>query len=188
MTRPLIVVFVGVPGSGKTTFARQLAAKLSAVILSSDSMRLSMWQSLEAIQASHVDQQERKAANLLTFGAMNYAARQVVASGNSVVYDANANSVAERNEKHDIARDYNALSVVVRIQVPRELSIQRLQERTPTHDSRQFSAEKATGVVDKFQSEIEEPHEDEHVIAIDGTMPFHEQYAFFCKEIATLES
>ncbi len=179
MNRPIIITFVGIPGSGKTTFGRQLANELGAVILNSDSARLGMWKTLEAIQATHADPDERKHANQLTFGGMTYAARQILTAGYSVVYDCNANRLWERQEKHDIAHETNALSVVVRISVPYDLSLQRIQEREIAHDSRRISPEKAVEILDRFASEIEEPGEDEHVIRIDGTQSFDQQLESF---------
>lgn len=180
MQRPLIVLFVGVPGSGKTTFAKKLAAELHAVTLASDSIRLAMWGSLEAIAASHTTEEERKQTNLLTFGAMNYAAEQIVAAGHSVVFDCIASRYAERAEKHEIAEKHGTLSIVVRMRVPRELSIKRIQERPASHDARRFdNSEKATEVVDKFQQELEEPEAPERYVEISGEAAFDEQFQVF---------
>lgn len=182
MNRPLIITFVGVPGSGKTTFARQLAKELKAVILNSDSIRLIMWKTLDAIRATHADPDDRKHANQLTFGAMNYAAKQILAAGYSVVYDCNANHLWERQEKHDIAHETNALSIIVRISVPYDLSLKRIQEREVSHDSRRISPEKAVEILDRFASEIEEPGENEHVIKIDGAQSFDQQLRSFYEQ------
>jgi len=179
MSQPFIVTFVGVPGSGKTTFAKKLAERSQAVILSSDGLRMAMWQSLEAIAEAHSSPSERSKNNKLLFNGMNYATQQILKAGNSVVFDANANRRAERQEKHDIAASQNAISIVVRIRVPYEVSLDRLQSREAGHDSRRFDKEKAAGVIDHFAAEIEEPTSDEKVIYIDGEMQFEEQYAHF---------
>lgn len=179
MSQPFIVTFVGVPGSGKTTFAKKLAERSQAVILSSDGLRMAMWQSLEAIAEAHSSPSERSKNNKLLFNGMNYATQQILKAGNSVVFDANANRRAERQEKHDIAASQNAVSIVVRIRVPYEVSLDRLQSREAGHDSRRFDKEKAAGVIDHFAAEIEEPAEDERVVFIDGEAPFEAQYQIF---------
>lgn len=177
-------MFVGIPGSGKTTFAKKLAEKTNAVVLSSDSIRIWMWQSLDAIQATHITPEARTAANKLTFGALNYAANQVLAAGQSSVYDCNANHLSEREEKYAIARKNNALAVAVRLRVPYEVSLERVQSREATHDSRQFaSIDKAREVLDRFMAEIEEPGNDEFVVELDGEAPFEEQFAVFDQAI-----
>lgn len=188
MTKPLLVMFVGVPGSGKTTFARQLAARLNAVILNSDALRMGMWQTLEMIQSTHSSLEERKAANKLTFGAMNYAADRILAAGYSVVYDCNANHEWERQEKHDIARNNGALSIVIRIRVPYELSLDRIQNREVAHDQRRISADRAVEVLDRFVNEIDEPTENEATIEISGEIPFEEQYQSFTMQLEAIYS
>lgn len=177
--KPLIVLFVGIPGSGKTTFAKKLAARINAVNLVSDSIRLWMWGSLEAKNAAHATPEARKANNKLTFGALDYATNQVVAAGQSVIYDCNANHPAERQEKYDVAAKHGALAVVVRLRVPYDVSLQRIQTREETHDARQFAGEKARQVLDQFTAEIEEPGSDEFVIEIDGEATFDAQFAVF---------
>lgn len=186
MDKPLIVMFVGVPGSGKTTFAKKLAEKVNAIVLSSDSMRIWMWGSLEAKQAAHDTLEKRKLGNQLTFGALNYATNQAVMAGYSVIYDCNANHITERQEKYDIAKAYGALPVVVRLRVPYETSLQRIQTREETHDARQFIGDKALQVLEQFTADIEEPSSNENVIEISGDIPFDEQYEIFEKFISTL--
>lgn len=188
MKKPLLVMFVGIPGSGKTTFARQLAQELGAVLLNSDGLRMSMWGSLDAIQATHGSVEERKAANKLTFGAMNYAANQALAAGVSAVYDCNANHAWERQEKHDIAKSQGAISVVVRIKVPYDVSLHRVQARDEAHDQRKFPTEKrARQVLDRFAAEIEEPTADEFVVEIDGEQSFEQQYGVFRAGVLSLK-
>lgn len=63
-------MFVGVPGSGKTTFAKELAVQLGAVTFNSDAIRLSMWGSRDEIWKTHTDSKKRDYGNRLTFGAM----------------------------------------------------------------------------------------------------------------------
>lgn len=186
MNKPLIVVFVGVPGSGKTTFARQLAQRLDGVVLSSDAIRLSMYGSREEADARRITPEERKYSNQLVFGALNYATRQIAKAGHSVVFDAIASRRVERQEKYDFAKELGVNAVVVRIEVPYEVSLRRMQEREALEDQRQFHEEKAIGVLEHFTNEIQEPDEDENVIHIDGEAPFEEQYEHFIQSYQRL--
>lgn len=179
MTKPVIVSFVGIPGSGKTTFARQLADELHAVLLNSDSIRLSMWKTLEGIHKTHAEPDERAYGNQLTFGALDYAAAQILGAGMSVVYDCNANKFSDREQQHKAAHTHGATSVVIRIEVPHTIALERVQHRAERHDQRRISAARASVVLDGFAREIEEPLETEKVIRISGDMPFTEQYAIF---------
>lgn len=184
--KPLLVMFVGTPGSGKTTFARQLRDKIGGVTLNSDSIRLSMWGSRDAIKETHTTAEQRIYANQLTFGAMDYAAGQVIASGYNVIYDCNANKREERQKMQDIAMTNDGLGVVVRIDTPRDVAIQRGLDRSETHDQPKFLVEKAEEVVDRFAREIEEPTDDEYVIRISGEIPFGEQFRSFQSQFADI--
>lgn len=186
MVKPLIVGFLGLPGSGKTTFARQLAKRLDGVILTADAVRISMWKTREAVDATRTTPEGRKHSNQLVFGALNYAAKQIALAGHSVIFDAIMSYRHERQEKYDLAKELGVNAVLVRIQVPYEASLRRVQERAPTDDQRQFTEEKAINVLEHFSNELQEPTEDEPVIYIDGEAPFEEQYEHFMQSCEKL--
>lgn len=186
MAAPLIVGFLGLPGSGKTTFARQLARRLDGVVLTADAARMSMWGSREAVDATRTTPEERKYSNQLVFGALNYAAKQIASAGHSVIFDAIMSYRHERQAKYDLGRELGMNVVLVRIKVPYEVSLRRIQEREATDDQRQFTEEKARGVLEHFAQELQEPDDGEPVIYIDGEAPFDEQYEHFVQSCEKL--
>lgn len=181
--RPILVMFVGVPGSGKTTFASQIAEALHAVLLNSDSLRFSMWGSLPAIREHHTDAIERSYNNQLTFGALDYAAGQIIKSGNDVVYDCNANTREERRKMADVALRFGGVGIVVRIQTPVDVAVQRLAGRDAADGQTNHSFESATAAVGHYSKQIEEPTTSEFVVEIDGRQDFELQYQSFTTQL-----
>lgn len=172
-------MFVGVPGSGKTTFAEQLADHLGAVTLNSDAIRLSMWGSREEIWKTHADLEQRAHGNQLTFGAMDYAAAQVLKAGHSVVYDCNANKRWERGKMAELATTNGGRAILVHIKTPHELAIKRIITRNEAEDSMSKNPEKVREIVERFAAAIEEPTTKEKVALISGEADFKDQLEVF---------
>lgn len=80
------VMMVGLPGSGKSTIAEGLAKKYNATILSSDKYR-------EKLLGNEEDQTN----NQLVFMTLYKDMRELLKSGNSVVYDATNMSMKDRS-------------------------------------------------------------------------------------------
>lgn len=183
---PLLVMFVGGPGSGKTTFSRLLAKELEAVALNSDAVRVSMWGTKGAVRAAHTDLTSRASNNTLTFGALNYVTRQILRAGHSVIYDANANKQEERMKLAAIALECDATSVVVRLRTPDDVAIQRIIERDDVYDQNRHDEAKAREIVESFRCAIVEPTHRENTIEISGEIIFEEQYRLFQRGIGGL--
>ncbi len=181
MPKPLLVVFIGFPGSGKTYFATRLGEKLKALVLNSDAMRLSMFGSHERIEQIRSTDKPRLHDDV--FGAMDYAAKQALLAGHSVVYDAQQAKRENRLNIERIASEGGALPLLVWIQTDPDVAKQRGQKREARNDSHVYSAEKMDYLVDRFSTKTELPEPSENVIEISGEIPFEQQYDAFLQKL-----
>lgn len=187
MKSPLLIVFLGFPGSGKTYFSLQLAKKLHAVTLNSDALRVSMFGSLEKIDhIRHHGDRSRLYEDV--FGAMDYAARQALLAGHSVIYDAQQTKRENRRGIEKIAAETGAIPLLIWMKTSREVALQRGQEREARDDSQQYDAEKMAYLIDRFDKVNDLPEPDENVIEISGEVPFQEQYEAFIKGVESFEN
>ncbi|MBM3210131.1 ATP-binding protein [Candidatus Saccharibacteria bacterium] len=184
MNTPLLIVFLGFPGSGKTYFSVQLAKKLNAVTLNSDALRLSMFGSQEQIEKIRNRQRSRLYADV--FGAMDYAARQILKAGHTVIYDAQQTKRSDRLGIEKLAAEVGATPVLIWIKTSPEVALQRGQYREAREDSHQYSAEKMTMLIERFYRVTDLPSSDENVIEINGEIPFSEQYVSFQAQLAQI--
>jgi len=175
-------MFLGVPGSGKSFFARQLAENINAVRLNGDSMRLAIFGSLEEIEKVY-HSEDRQRVNSYVFNAIDYAVRQVLSHGDSVVYDAHHNKRSIRAELEQLAAKCGAVPVVVWIKTPYEVALNRGQQREATEDQRQLSEEKMLESMNRHAASMDAPVKGENSIEISGELPFEQQYAIFEREL-----
>lgn len=178
---PLLVIFLGFPGSGKTYFATRLAEKLQAVTFNSDALRLSMFGSLENIE--HIRRTARARLYADVFGAMDYAATQVLRAGHSVIFDAQQTKRRDRKHIGEIAASVGAIPVLVWIKTSPETALRRGQEREARADSHQYSEEKMKMLINRFDKVTELPEANENVIEISGELPFEDQFASYGKQL-----
>lgn len=178
MKQPLLVIFIGVPGSGKTYFAEKLASRIRAVLLNADAMRLAIFGSLDDIDKTY-HSSDRQMLNTHTFGAMDYATKQVLALGIPVIYETIQRTQADRRHMEQLAKEAGAGLVLVSMIVDKETAIARVQERQSSADVRTLTRKKARETVEHFSDNLEPLELTDYVIEIDGTMPFEEQYKTF---------
>ena len=163
----LFITTMGYAGAGKSHFAKQLAVKLNAVRLNSDSMRNSVFEVPNEVNS--------KDGNRIVFGAIDYAAKEVLKAGYSVVYDAKCNRISERKKNASIAQDNDATHITVWVQTPHDTAIARTESRDITLDQGRLTSEDR----EKRNSDyLEEPETDEMAAIIDGTKTFEEQFAY----------
>lgn len=77
MSKPTLVMMVGLPASGKSTYAKQLAEKMPATVFSSDELREEMF--------GDVDNQKN---NQKLFQELHKRIKECLKSGNNAIYDA----------------------------------------------------------------------------------------------------
>lgn len=92
---------VGLPGSGKSTYAKELANEINAVRLSSDDLRIELY--------GDINNQDN---NTELFQEMNRRAKLALKSGKSVIYDAtNINSKKRKGFLSQLPKDVNKTCV-----------------------------------------------------------------------------
>lgn len=175
--KPLLIVFLGFPGSGKTYFSTRLAKKLKGVSFNTDALRLAMFKSLDAID--HIRQTDHDRLYIDVFGAMDYATTQVLMSGHSVVYDAQQTKRRDRKNIEKLAESAGAIPILVWIKTDPQTALRRGQERDAAPSSLQYTEEKMNMLINRFYDVTDLPEPSENTIEINGELPFEEQYAAF---------
>ena len=170
-----LFMMLGYPGSGKTTFARQLAETYGMVRISSDDLRPYMYKDVAAIRDTR--------NNPLVFGALDYMTEKLLDAGQSVVYDSNWNRMNDRKSARAVAAKRGAQAILVWIKAPLETARSREQERARAGEALAIPPERYEQLVARLQ----EPTSNEKVILIDGVMPFTEQLQSFETQLSERE-
>lgn len=126
VAKPFLVVVSGLPGTGKSYFCRQLAQKLSAVILESDSLR----------KALFVSPSYSAAESARLFRACHLLIEGLLKKGVPLIFDATNLSEHYRERLYSIAERFDARLVLVRVEAPPELVYERLKERQGDPESK----------------------------------------------------
>lgn len=157
MNKPKLYIFIGYPGAGKTTAAQIIAESTGAVHLWADHERHQLFD-----QPTHSEQE-----SLQLYDQLNRQAEELLATGQSVVFDTNFNFYADRQKLRNIAARHGAETIVIWMVTPESIAKERAVYTTTGRNGYDagMSEEKFKAIVSK----LEAPAKDEKVIKIDGT-------------------
>ena len=117
---PCMAVLSGLPGSGKTTFARKLAARVPLTIVESDALR----QALVAHPKYSANENKR------LFAAIHVLAHELLLDGISVLVDATNLRESNRTELYALAERAGVRLFIVSVEAPKEVIRERLEQRS----------------------------------------------------------
>ncbi len=188
--RQLLVMMVGIPGSGKTTFARQLAERSDAYRLNMDLLRGELYGTANRQEQKRYSQQARAGLDREAIAAYEYERSNQLTeafnekliinlkAGRSIIIDSSRDNRARRDEHRRTAKQYDALSIIVWMQIPYERAIERATYRKLTADSYPFEEEHlAREEIDRCLQRLDFPGDDELCVRVDGQQSFNEQFA-----------
>lgn len=143
---PALVLLVGLPASGKSTFARRLAPLIDAVILESDVLRRLLFESPQ-----HGDSESKR-----LFRAIHAVTFRLLLDHRSVIVDATNLREKHRKPFRDLATTAGARLQVVHLTAPEDVIFDRLAARRDAPDP--FDASRAyEGVYALLEQQEEAP-------------------------------
>lgn len=179
MGKPLLLMMLGHPGSGKSYFAKQLAPIMHAVRLNGDHMRTAMFD-------GDMDEIRNRDNNPKVFRAVDYAVEQILKAGHNVIYDAQHNFRRERVKGEQMAKQAGGEAVLVWVKASFDVALKRGMEREEAPDQRRKTDEQMRESLKFHIGNLEEPGPGEKVIVIDGTVSFAEQQRSFNEQLERL--
>ena len=125
------------------------------------------------------DTRRDPANNPIVFGALDYAAEQVLHAGYSVVFDASHNKKVDRARKERLGEPFGIKPIIIWVQVPVEVAKARLETREQLPDQPVIRP----GRFEELVAAVQPPESHELCIKVDGTVPFTEQMESFSQQL-----
>lgn len=170
-TKPLLVILYGFPGSGKTTFARQLCDEYGFVHLQSDKITQEIFDGAPGNSGK----------------VMKYLASELLKSGICVVYDsADCATTKERKKIIDLARENKAQSLIVWLQIDPESSFTRTQARDRRKTSDKYAIQYSEDAFRHTINSQQNPTSSEDYVVISGKHVYKSQRNAILKKLYDL--
>ena len=167
LTKPHLIIMVGIPGSGKSFFAEHFAETFKAPIVSLDKL------SKELFQNSSSDRDENKSISNVAI----YVLGEILKTKKTVIYEGQTNLRSNRIEISKIARNagYKPLFIWVQTEL---LEAQKRATKS--------GGEKPALSVDEFDAKVKQftpPHKTEKAIVISGKHTYASQLKIVLKHL-----
>lgn len=164
--RPVLFYTVGLPGAGKTTFARSLSTWLGAEHLRGDII------GLELFRFPTYSPQERQ----MVYAEMAHRAGTALAAGRPVLYDAAVNTRAQRSALDTLARRHGGRALGLWIHTPEDIAQKRAGKLRDSRLVGPVARIIPPHVFARYVAAFEAPAAQEQCIVISGQAPFALQY------------
>lgn len=175
--KPLLIMLYGLPGAGKTYFARQLCDNLQAVHVQGDRIRG------ELFQEPRYDAQENTVVNQL----MEYMAGEFLSAGVSVVYDTNALRTAQRRHLRELAVRVGVKPLVVWFQIDAETAYIRSVKRDRRRSDDRYAAPMTQAAFQNIAQHMQNPASNEDYVVVSGKHLFATQLNAIMKRLHELK-
>lgn len=175
LTRPALVMLLGVPGSGKSYTAHQLASLVGMAHVSSDKIREQLFEKPTYNREEHQ----------IVLQMMLMMTEQYLSLGVPVVFDISLNRLAERRALRDIARKYDALPMLIWLQIDQESARQRAQTKDKRRAEDKYTAPISNEVFEMMIAAFQPPQSEDYLV-VSGKHSFDSQKASILRRMREL--
>lgn len=169
---------MGLPGSGKSFFARQFADLYGLPRISEDRIRF------ELFEKPLFNEDEADIINRVSF----YMLEQTMQTERTVVFEGSALTAAQRSEAYELARQNGYRTLVVWLQTDIETSAQRAATRDRRNPDSKYAFEVDKSTFNKVKDTLERPGEKETVVVVSGKHAFKSQCLTVLRKITSIYS
>lgn len=175
LSRPLVIMVIGLPGSGKSFFARQFASMFGAPLVSADYVRHSL--SAE----STFDAQEDAIVQTLIQNQIE----ELCKTGKTFVIDGGINHRTNRTaiERLSTAQGYGRMVIWVQTDEPTSLS--RSVKRNDKRAGDMYNDPMPQPAFLRYRKQFSAPSRSEHVVVISGKHTFSTQARVVLKKLVS---
>lgn len=165
LTKPVLIILYGFPGSGKTFFARQFSEDISAANINGDQLRYEFFEN-----PSYSKDEDDVVDHLSLF-----MVSQFLQTGVSVIFDANAIRQSQRRILKDIANRAKAETLVAWLQIDIESAFLRVVKRDRRKVDDKYNRQLDRTSFEALINRMQNPgvHEDYVVISGKHNYPTH---------------
>lgn len=174
--KPLLILLYGLPGSGKSYFARQLSEHLNVAHIQGDRIRA------ELFEKPSYNKDENHVINSL----MNYMAGEFLSAGVSVIYDTNALRLAQRRSLRNMAHKMHAVTLTVWVQIDEESAFTRVAKRDRRKIDDKYSQPLDRTTFELLNSGMQNPLTTEQYLVISGKHVFNTQKSAVMRKLQEL--
>ncbi|MCK4555819.1 MAG: AAA family ATPase, partial [Candidatus Aenigmarchaeota archaeon] len=144
----MLIIFSGLPATGKTTLARKVAEKTGAIILRTDVIRKEMF-----TEPKYIEEEKEQVYN-----EMFSRAEKFLIKGQVVILDANFYLQSLRDRAGDVARQSGKKFFIVECILDEEKVLERMKERPAKQDASDANSIEIYHRIKKLWEPIREPH------------------------------
>lgn len=174
--KPFFLMFYGLPGSGKSYFARQFCDNFQAAHLQADKIRA------ELFTEPRFDKQENDIVNSL----MNYMSEEFLTAGLSVAYDMNAAKAGQRRMLRNLAIKNGAIPLVVWLQIDQDTAYYRSSNRDRRRADDKYAVNWDESNFSSIANTMQKPTNAEKYTVISGKHLFNMQQSAIVRKLRDL--
>lgn len=173
LARPLVIMVIGLPGSGKSFFARQFADMFSAPLVSTDFVRHAL------APSSSYAPQEDALVGALTHNEIN----ELLKTGKTFVIDGGVNSRAARIAIERLATKQGYGRMLIWVQTDEPTSVTRAVKRSSKRKTDELNSPMSVDVFERYKKQFSVPSPTENVVVISGKHTFPTQARVILKKL-----
>lgn len=175
-TSPTFILLFGLPGSGKTCFARQFANDIQAAHVQVDRFRFELFDN-PTFSSSE---------NAIVSNLADYMTEEFLKAGISVLYDTASMRISQRKALYSEIKKSKARVLLVWLQIDIESAFSRVVNRDRRKIDNKYAASLDRTSFDALIGRMQNPHTSEDYVVISGKHNYQTQRSTVLKKFFDL--